>query len=77
MHETASTDPTRKRRWMKRPANPNDDAPNAALSVRDVQLLVRELENYLNRIRGATGVATHRRHALKLIDKLHQVRWST
>lgn len=78
MHETASTDPKQKRRWMKRPANPNDEAPNATLSVGDVQLLVRELENYLSRIRGTTDrdVAARRRHVLKLIEKLHQVRWS-
>lgn len=74
MHETQSTDPKRKRRWMKRSANPNDASLNAALSVDDVHLLIRELENYLSRLRGATGVAPRRRHALKLIDKLRQVR---
>ena len=78
---TIASEPTAKpkriRRWARRPANPNDDSPNATLSVRDVHLLIRELENYLGRIRGVTDreTAMHRRHAQKLIDKLHQVEW--
>lgn len=68
MHETANT--KRIGRGALRP-------PNASLSVRDVHLLIREVDNYLSRIRGARGreVAMNRRHAQKLIDKLRQVIW--
>jgi hypothetical protein len=45
----ASAKPKRTRRWAKRPANPNDEFPNASLSVMDTQL-IRELEGYEKRI---------------------------
>ena len=64
------------RRWAKRPANPNDDFPNASLSVRDVHLIIRELEGH------EKGIAAFKdrdskmeqRHVRKLIEKLYQVR---
>jgi|GEM_PF-3818013 len=67
-----------KRQTTKRTANPNDAFPNASLSVRDVHLIIRELERYLKRIEGLKGrdIDTQRRHAQKLIDKLYQVRWT-
>ena len=66
------------RRWAKRPANPNDDFPNASLSVRDVHLIIRELEVYEKRIAVFKDreSKTTQHHARKLIDKLYQVRWS-
>jgi len=82
VHETANTGadpkPKRPRRWTKRSATTNDNSPNASLSARDVHLLIREVDNYLGRIRGVRGreIAMQRRHAQKLIDKLHQVKWS-
>jgi hypothetical protein len=64
------------RRWAKRPTDPNHDA-NAFLSVRDVHLIVRELESYAQRIANLTGraIATDRRRVRALIEKLHAVRW--
>jgi hypothetical protein len=75
---TTGVKPKRIRRWAKRPANPNDDFPNASLSVMDVQLIIRELESYEKRIAKLPGRegTTARRHARKLIEKLYQVRWS-
>lgn len=73
---TATT--KRARRWAKRPANPNDAFPNASLSVRDVQLIVRELEFYEKRLvpfRDRES-KTAQRYVRKLIEKLHQVKWS-
>lgn len=69
---------TRVRRWAKRPANPNDDFPNASLSVRDVHLIVRELEGYEKRIAHFKDreSRTEQRYVRKLIEKLYQVRWS-
>ena len=67
-----------KRQTAKRTANPNDAFPNASLSVRDVHLIIRELERYLKRIEDLKGrdIGTQRRHAQKLVDKLYQVRWT-
>lgn len=66
----------RSRRWAKRPADPNHDA-NAFLSVRDVHLIVRELEIYARRIANLTGreIASDRRRVHKLIEKLRAVKW--
>lgn len=67
----------RLRRWTKRPANPNDEFPNASLSVLDVQLIIRELEGYEKRIALFKDRESrrHQRHAHKLIEKLYQVKW--
>ena len=76
--ETApSSNPKRIRHWGKRPANPNDDEPNASLSVLDVQLIVRELEGYEKRIAPFKDreSKTEQRRVRKLIDKLYQVHW--
>jgi hypothetical protein len=61
----------------KRPADPNHDA-NTFLSVRDVNLIVGELESYEKRIAGISGrdFARDRRHVQKLIEKLRAVRWT-
>ena len=50
-------DPKSKRgcRRSRRAGNSNDEFPNASLSVRDVHLLIRELEGYLKRIEGMSG----------------------
>jgi hypothetical protein len=68
----------RTRRWAKRPANPNDDFPNASLSVMDTQLIIRELESYEKEIAPFKDreSRSHQRHVRKLIEKLYQVRWS-
>ena len=70
--------PKRLRRWAKRPANPNDDFPNASLSVRDTQLIIRELESYEKRNAHFKDreSRTEQRHVRKLIEKLYQVQWS-
>jgi hypothetical protein len=75
---TVTAKPKRIRQWAKRPANPNDEFPNASLSVMDVQLIIRELENYERRIAPLKDrdSKTAQRRARKLIDKLYQVRWS-
>lgn len=67
-----------RRRGTKRPTNPNDEFPNASLSVRDVHLILRELESFLKRIEGLRGrdIDVERRHAQKLVAKLYQVRWA-
>ena len=66
------------RRWAKRPANPNDDFPNASLSVREVRLLIREMEDYEKRIAAFKDRDSRmdQRLVKKLLAKLHQVRWS-
>ena len=68
--------PKRLRRWAKRPATPNDDLPNASLSVRDVHLIIRELEGYEKRIAHFKDrdSRTEQRHVRKLIEKLYK--WS-
>lgn len=73
----ATTKPKRIRRWAKRPANPNDEFPNASLSVMDVQLIIRELEGYEKRIAPFKDreSKSYQRHARKLIEKLYQVKW--
>ncbi len=65
------------RRWAKRPTDPNHDA-NAFLSVRDVRLVLRELENYESRIARLPGrtFASSRRHVRVLIERLRAVRWT-
>lgn len=79
-HVTADAPPKRKRnrRWAKAPATPNDDFPNAALSVFDTQLIIRELEGYEKRIASFKDreSRTAQRHIRKLIEKLYQVKWS-
>lgn len=74
----APTTTKRTRRWAKRPANPNDEFPNASLSVLDVQLIIRELESYEKRIAPFKDRESKRyqRHVRKLIEKLYQVKWS-
>ena len=71
------TKPKRLRRWVKRPTNPNDEFPNASLSVRDVHLIVRELESCEKRIAAFKDreSKTEQRRVRKLIEKLYQVRW--
>ena len=66
------------RRWAKRPGNPNDDFPNASLSVREVRLLIREMEDYEQRIAAFKDRDSRmdQRLVKKLLAKLHQVRWS-
>ena len=73
----APTKPKRLRRWVKRPTNPNDEFPNASLSVRDVHLIVRELESCEKRIAAFKDreSKTEQRRVRKLIEKLYQVRW--
>ena len=63
------------RRWAKRPTDPNYNA-NVFLSVRDVHLILRELESYAKRIEGVRGFAIERRFVLRLIEKLRVVKWS-
>jgi hypothetical protein len=67
-----------RRRGTKRSTTPNDEFPNASLSVRDVHLILRELESFLKRIEGLQGrdIGVGRRHAQKLVAKLYQVRWT-
>ena len=74
----APVKPKRIRRWAKRPANPNDDFPNASLSVREVRLLIREMEDYEKRIASFKDRDSRmdQRLVKKLLAKLHQVRWS-
>ena len=74
----ASAKPKRTRRWAKRPANPNDEFPNASLSVMDTQLIIRELEGYEKRIAVFKDRASksEQRHVRELIEKLYQVRRS-
>jgi hypothetical protein len=76
---SAPAKPKRIRSWAKRPENPNDEFPNASLSVRDVHLIVRELESYEKRIAPFKDRAskTEQRHVQKLIEKLYKVRWSS
>ena len=76
--EVSTLKPKRLRRWAKRPENPNDDFPNVSLSVRDVHLILRELESYEKRIVAFKDreSKTEQRHVRKLLDKLHQVRWT-
>ena len=76
IHET--TKPARIRRWSKRPTNPNDDFPNASLSVRDVHLIIRELESCEKRIAEFKDreSKSEQRRVRKLIEKLYKVRWS-
>jgi len=75
---TVTAKPKRVRRWPKRPANPNDEFPNASLSVMEVQLIIRELEDHEKKIAPFKDRAskTGQRRVRKLIDKLYQVRWS-
>jgi hypothetical protein len=75
----APTKPKRPRRWAKRPANPNDEFPNASLSVIDTQLIIRELEGYEKRIAVFKDRESRReqRHVHKLIAKLYKVKWSS
>jgi hypothetical protein len=75
---TIETKPKRLRRWAKRPANPNDEFPNASLSVLDVRLILHELRSYEKRIANHPGrdFSRDRKHVRGLIEKLHQVRWS-
>jgi hypothetical protein len=81
MNEQISTatdaKPKRIRRWAKRPANPNDEFPNASLSVLDVQIIIRELEKYAQRIVQFKDrdSRSEQRRVRKLIEKLHQVKW--
>lgn len=72
------TKPKRIRRWAKRPSNPNDDFPNASLSVLDVHIIIRELEGYEKRITAFKDRAskTEQRRVRKLIEKLYKVKWS-
>ena len=74
----APAKPKRIRRWAKRPPNPNDAFPNASLSVREVRLLIREMEDYEKRIAALKGRDSRmdQRLVRKLLDKLRQVRWS-
>ncbi len=71
------TKPKRFRRWAKRPTDPNHEA-NTFLSVRDVQLVIRELESLEKRLTniGGRDAAYQRRHARRLIDKLYAVKWT-
>jgi hypothetical protein len=73
----AGAKPKRIRRWAKRPANPNDEFPNASLSVMDVQLIIRELEKYAQRIVQFKDrdSRSEQRRVRKLIEKLNQVKW--
>jgi len=68
--------PKRIRRWAKRPTDPNHDA-NAFLSVRDVHLIIRELESCEKRIAPFKDrdSKSEQRRVRKLIEKLYQVRW--
>lgn len=71
--------PKRIRRWTKRPSNPNDEFPNASLSVRDVKLLVELLNDHGKKIdkHKDRDSKTEQRHVQKLIEKLGQIKWST
>jgi hypothetical protein len=73
----AGAKPKRIRRWAKRPANPNDEFPNASLSVLDVQLIIRELRRSAQRIVQFKDreSRSEQRRVRKLIEKLHQVKW--
>lgn len=72
-----TTTPKHIRRWAKRPTDPNHDA-NAFLSVRDVHLIIRELENCEKRSAPFKdhNSKNEQRRVRKLIEKLYQVRWS-
>ena len=72
-----TTKPKHVRRWVKRPTNPNDEFPNASLSVRDVHLIIRELESCEKRIAPFKDrdSKSEQRRVRKLIEKLYQVRW--
>ena len=73
----APTTPKRIRRWAKRPTDPNHDA-NAFLSVRDVHLVLRELESYEKRLAPFKDRASksEQRHVRALIEKLYAVKWT-
>lgn len=70
--------PKRIRRWAKRPTNPNDEFPNASLSVRDVNLLVYVLKSHEKQISQFKDrdSKTEQRHVQKLLAKLDQVKWT-
>lgn len=70
--------PKRIRRWVKRPANPNDEFPNASLSVREVQLLLqlaKEHEKQVAKFKDRDS-RSGKRLVQGLIEKLGQVKWS-
>lgn len=63
---------------MKKRRPRTTPALNAFLSVRDVSLIVRELEHYEDRLSNLSDrdALSDRRHVKKLIERLYAVKWT-